>query len=53
MSLMAEYTNVAVTAVVVVVVVQCMIDYKRQMVKWHRMGLLYCVYIVGFRPYKL
>jgi hypothetical protein len=33
---MAEYTNVAVTAVVVVVVAEhCMIDYKRQLVKWH------------------
>jgi hypothetical protein len=36
MSLMAEYTNEAVAMVVAVVAEQCMIDYKRQPVKWHR-----------------
>jgi len=35
MSLMAEYTNEAVVMVVAVVTEQCMIDYKRQPVKWH------------------
>jgi len=35
MSLMAEYTNEAVVMVVAVVAEQCMIDYKRQRVKWH------------------
>jgi len=35
MSLMAEYTNEAVVMVVAVVAEQCMIDYKRQPVKWH------------------
>jgi hypothetical protein len=36
MSLMAEYTNVAVTAVAVMVAEHCMIDYKRQLAKWYR-----------------
>jgi len=35
MCLMAEYTNEAVVMVVAVVAEQCMIDYKRQPVKWH------------------
>jgi hypothetical protein len=39
MSLMAEYTNEAVTMVVAVVAEHCMIDYKRQPVKWHQDSL--------------
>ena len=35
MSLMAKYTNEAVVMVVAVVAEQCMIDYKRQPVKWY------------------
>jgi hypothetical protein len=35
MSLMAEYTNEAVVMVVAVVAEQCMMDYKRQPVKWY------------------
>jgi hypothetical protein len=36
---MAEYTNEAVEMVVAVVAEQCMIDYKRQPVKWHQANL--------------